>query len=153
MHSPWSCLVDCTLAGIFGRVLQLVVPSRLPHEARRSRDGFPHRINVLTRGLNSLRDAMHSVFLYHAIPKGLNMSIVNPGGLPRYKDIDAKTRKLSEEVILNKSDDGKHVERFLEFAEQVKNPPKSAAGAAGGGGGGPSKDAWREKGYVERLHH
>merc|ERR1719265_531343 len=78
------------------------------------------------RGLNSVRDAMHSVFLYHAIPKGLNMSIVNPGGLPRYEDIDAKTRKLCEEVILNKSADGNHVERFLEFAERVKNPPAVA---------------------------
>ena len=58
------------------------------------------------RGLNSLRDAMHSVFLYHAVPKGLNMSIVNPGALPRYNDIDANTRKLAEDVILNKSDDG-----------------------------------------------
>merc|ERR1719487_1350117 len=79
------------------------------------------------RGLNSLRDAMHSVFLYHAVPKGLNMSIVNPGALPRYGDIDSHTRKLCEEVILNKSADGKHVERFLEFAEQVKNPPAIAA--------------------------
>merc|ERR1719199_837240 len=81
------------------------------------------------RGLNSLRDAMHSVFLYHAVPKGLNMSIVNPGGLPRYTDIDANTRNLCTEVILNKSADGKHVERFLEFAEAVKNPPKVAAPA------------------------
>jgi 5-methyltetrahydrofolate--homocysteine methyltransferase len=95
---------------------------------------------------------MHSVFLYHAIPKGLNMSIVNPGGLPRYTDIDANTRKLCEEVILNKSADGKHVERFLEFAEQVKNPPKGAA-AGGGGAAAPAKDAWRSGNYVERLHH
>merc|ERR1719265_1527241 len=78
------------------------------------------------RGLNSLRDAMHSIFLYHAVPKGLNMSIVNPGSLPRYSDIDATTRKLCEEVILNKSEDGNHVERFLEFAEKVKNPPATA---------------------------
>ena len=48
------------------------------------------------------------------------MSIVNPGGLPRYSDIDAHTRKMADEVILNKSADGKHVERFLEYAEQVK---------------------------------
>merc|ERR1719456_260398 len=81
------------------------------------------------RGLNSLRDAMHSVFLYHAVPQGLNMSIVNPGALPRYEDIDANTRKLCEEVILNKSADGKHVERFLEFAEHVKNPPPPPAAA------------------------
>ena len=78
------------------------------------------------RGLNSLRDAMHSVFLYHAVPKGLNMSIVNPGGLPRYEDIEPKTRALAEEVILNKSADGNHVERFLEYAEQVKKPPAPA---------------------------
>merc|ERR1719473_2449268 len=61
------------------------------------------------RGLNKVRYAMHSVFLQHAIPKGLNMSIVNPGGLPRYQDIDENTRKLCDEVILNKSKDGKHV--------------------------------------------
>ena len=65
------------------------------------------------RGLNSIRDAMNSVFLYHAVPKGLNMSIVNPGGLPKYIDIDSNTRKLCEDVILNKSSDVKHVERFL----------------------------------------
>merc|ERR1719401_370527 len=94
------------------------------------------------RGLNSVRDAMHTVFLYHAVPKGLNMSIVNPGGLPRYQDIDEKTRRLCEEVILNKSTDGKHVERFLEFAEAVKNPPKVAAGDTKASSG-PTKDAWR----------
>jgi len=106
------------------------------------------------RGLNSVRDAMHSVFLYHCIPKGLNMSIVNPGGLPRYQDIDENTRRLCEEVILNKSADGKHVERFLEFAEAVKNPPKVAPGAAAGGAGAAQgKDAWRNGSYTERLHH
>merc|ERR1712039_316817 len=57
------------------------------------------------RGLNKFRDAMHSVFLYHAIPKGLNMSIVNPGSLPRYEDIDPVFRKAAEEVILNESAD------------------------------------------------
>ncbi|CAE7027101.1 mtr [Symbiodinium natans] len=101
------------------------------------------------RGLNSLRDAMHSVFLYHAIPKGLNMSIVNPGGLPRYDDIDAHSRKLAEEVILNQSADGKHVERFLEYAEAVRQP----APAASTGGAAPAKDAWRSGTYTERLHH
>jgi len=104
------------------------------------------------RGLNSLRDAMHSVFLYHAVPKGLNMSIVNPGALPRYADIDATTRKLCEEVILNKSADGKHVERFLEFAERVKNPPKVEAAAAAAGGGG-AVDEWRTLPVEKRLEY
>merc|ERR1712190_355225 len=104
------------------------------------------------RGLNSVRDAMHSVFLYHAVQKGLNMSIVNPGGLPRYQDIDENTRKLCEEVILNKSADGNHVERFLAFAENAKKPAASAAGA-GAASGALAKDAWRSGTYVERLHH
>merc|ERR1719443_1050164 len=103
------------------------------------------------RGLNSLRDAMHSIFLYHAVPKGLNMSIVNPGSLPRYSDIDANTRKLCEEVILNKSADGNHVERFLAFAEKVKNPPKGTAGAQEEAGA--KGEAWRSGTYIERLHH
>jgi len=82
---------------------------------------------------------------------GLNMSIVNPGGLPRYQDIDANTRKLAEEVILNKSEDGKHVERFLEYAEAVRKPAASAGG--GGGGAEKAKDAWREGTFTERLHY
>ena len=77
-------------------------------------------LSLSFRGLNSFRDAKHSVSFYQAVPKGLNMSIVNPGGLPRYSDIDAHTRKMADEVILNESADGKHVERFLEYAEQVK---------------------------------
>jgi 5-methyltetrahydrofolate--homocysteine methyltransferase len=103
------------------------------------------------RGLNAFRDAMHSIFLYHAVPKGLNMSIVNPGGLPRYCDIDEQSRKMFEEVILNTSADGKHVERFLEFAEQVKNPPKAATG--GGGATRAAEEEWRSGTYTERMQY
>ena len=53
------------------------------------------------RGLNDLREAMHSVFLYHAIQAGMDMGIVNAGKLPLYSDIDAGLRELLEEVILN----------------------------------------------------
>lgn len=73
------------------------------------------------RGLNELREAMHSVFLYHAIQNGMDMGIVNAGMLPVYDDIEPKMRKLIEDVILNNSEDGKHVERLLEFAENFKN--------------------------------
>ena len=48
-------------------------------------------------------------------------------GLPRYEDIDPKTHQLAQEVILNKSEDGNHVERFLEYAEQVRKPPAPAS--------------------------
>ena len=73
------------------------------------------------RGLGEIREAMHAVFLYHAIPKGLNMSIVNAGALPIYTDIETELRELCEEVILNVSEDGNHVERFLKKAEAVKD--------------------------------
>jgi 5-methyltetrahydrofolate--homocysteine methyltransferase len=53
------------------------------------------------RGLNDLREAMHSVFLYYAIQKGMDMGIVNAGKLPVYEDIEEGLRKLLGEVILN----------------------------------------------------
>jgi 5-methyltetrahydrofolate--homocysteine methyltransferase len=73
------------------------------------------------KGLNELREAMHSVFLFHAIKNGMDMGIINAGMLPVYDDIELKMRKLIEEVILNESSDGKHVERLIEFAENFKN--------------------------------
>lgn len=72
------------------------------------------------RGLNEIREAMHAVFLYHAIPKGLNMSIVNAGALPIFTDIDLELRTMCEEVIMNKSERNDHVERFLKLAEATK---------------------------------
>jgi len=62
-----------------------------------------------------LRDALHSVFLYHAIPKGLNLAICWPGALPLYAELDTETRTLCEEVVLNASADAKHLERFIAF--------------------------------------
>ena len=61
------------------------------------------------RGLEDLREAFHSVFLYHAITKGMNMGIVNAGKLPVYDDIDSDLRQLLTDVIFNQSEDGKHV--------------------------------------------
>ena len=61
------------------------------------------------RGLNDLREAMHTVFLYYAINKGMDMGIVNAGKLPLFEDIPADLRKLLIDVVLNKSDDGEHV--------------------------------------------
>lgn len=65
------------------------------------------------RGLDELREAFHSVFLYHAIGEGMNFGIVNAGKLPLYDDIDPKLRKMLTEVIMNKSDDGEHVQRLI----------------------------------------
>merc|ERR1712187_30810 len=66
-------------------------------------------------GLNQLRDSMSSVFLYHAVPKGLNLAIADAGNLPAYSDIDAETRTRCEDLILNKG--GDPLSKFLEFVE------------------------------------
>jgi 5-methyltetrahydrofolate--homocysteine methyltransferase len=66
------------------------------------------------RGNNPVREAMHSVFLFHAIREGLSMGIVNAGQLAIYEDIDAELRELVEDVILNRRDDA--TERLIDIA-------------------------------------
>jgi len=61
------------------------------------------------RGLEDLREAFHSVFLYHAISKGMNMGIVNAGKLPVFDEIDLNLRQILTSVVFNTSEDGKHV--------------------------------------------
>jgi 5-methyltetrahydrofolate--homocysteine methyltransferase len=108
--------------------------------SRMIRDRCPHvhisgglsNLSFSFRGLNDLREAFHSVFLYHAIGKGMDMGIVNAGQLPIYEDIDPDLRKILNEVTLNKSDDNLHVERLIEFA-RVTQEEKEAAKAAGNG--------------------
>merc|ERR1719353_1818207 len=82
------------------------------------------------RGLTALREAIHSVFLYHAIKKGMTMGIVNAGGMPIWDDIPQPMRDYIEEVVLNHSADGDHVERLLKFAEEEKEKKTSGGGAA-----------------------
>jgi len=64
------------------------------------------------RGAPPLREALHGLFLAHAIPMGLNMAIADLGKLPRRRDLEAQTIKICEEVILNESEDGNHTERL-----------------------------------------
>ncbi len=93
------------------------------------------------RGNNVLREAMHSVFLYHAIREGMDMGIVNPAMLEVYDDIPKDLLDRIEDVILDRRDDA--TERLMEFAESVKGSGKVQV-----------KDtAWREKPVKERLAH
>lgn len=69
------------------------------------------------RGLSDLREAMHSVFLYYAISKGMDMGIVNAGKLPLFDDIDENLRTLLTEVILNNSEKMDHVDRLIDYAK------------------------------------
>ena len=71
------------------------------------------------RGNNPVREAMHSVFLYHAISKGLDMAIVNPAMLQVYDDIEPRLLRAVEDVILNTDDEA--TDRLIELAQEYKN--------------------------------
>ena len=70
------------------------------------------------RGNEPVREAMHSVFLYHAIQAGMDMGIVNAGQLAVYGEIDPELRELCEDVVLNRRKDS--TERLVELAEKFK---------------------------------
>lgn len=83
------------------------------------------------RGNNVVREAMHAVFLHHAIAAGLDMGIVNPGLLIPYEDIDPVLLKAVEDVILNR--DSGATERLITLAETLKEQAKSARASAENG--------------------
>ena len=84
--------------------------------------GGVSNVSFSFRGNNKVREAMHSVFLYHAIKKGMRMGIVNPSLLEVYDDIPKELLKYVEDVILNRRDDS--TERLLDYAENVSNSLK-----------------------------
>ncbi|MGB5648260.1 MAG: methionine synthase [Muriicola sp.] len=90
------------------------VRENLPHC---SVSGGVSNVSFSFRGNNTVREAMHSVFLYHAIKAGMNMGIVNPALLEVYDDIPKDLLEHVEDVILNRRPDA--TERLLEFAEKV----------------------------------
>ncbi|MGD9981158.1 MAG: methionine synthase [Hyphomonadaceae bacterium] len=105
--------------------------------------GGVSNVSFSFRGNEPVREAMHAVFLYHAIRAGMDMGIVNAGSLTLYDDVEPELRERVEDVLLNRREDA--TERLLEHAELVK-------------GGGKKRDtskdlAWREKPVKERLAH
>jgi 5-methyltetrahydrofolate--homocysteine methyltransferase len=84
--------------------------------------GGVSNVSFSFRGNNMVREAMHSVFLYHAIQHGMNMGIVNPSMLTVYSEIDKNLLEHVEDVILNRRSDA--TERLLELAETVKGKGK-----------------------------
>ncbi|MGM8361448.1 methionine synthase [Flavobacterium sp. ARAG 55.4] len=95
------------------------------------RENLPHahisggvsNVSFSFRGNDVVREAMHSVFLYHAIQNGMTMGIVNPEMLTIYDDIPKDLLEHVEDVILDRRDDA--TERLLDFAENVKGGPKT----------------------------
>lgn len=84
------------------------------------------------RGNNEVREAMHSVFLYHAISAGLDMGIVNPGMLKVYDEIEPELLRCVEDVILDLDDEA--TERLIEKAAGILGEKDSANGKSGAGG-------------------
>ena len=94
------------------------------------------------RGNNPVREAIHAVFLYHAIPAGLSMGIVNAGALAVYDDLDPELRERIEDVILNRRPDA--TERLLDIAADHAGTGEKKEKAT---------DAWRELPVAERITH
>ncbi|HIN85077.1 MAG TPA: methionine synthase [Myxococcales bacterium] len=93
------------------------------------------------RGNNLVREAIHAVFLYHAIHAGLDMGIVNAGQLEVYDEIDPELLELTEDLVLNRRTDA--TERLLDYAAQHTGQGVQAA----------KTQAWREEGLAQRIIH
>ncbi len=116
------------------------IKAKLPHVHC---SGGVSNLSFAFRGNEAVRQAMHSVFLYHAIAAGLDMAIVNAGQITPYDDIEPELKELCEDVILNRRADA--TDRLLEAASRYK----------GEAGAKPKeKDlAWRDAPVEERLKH
>lgn len=104
------------------------------------------------RGNNYIREAMHAVFLYHAIQKGMDFGIVNPATKVAYGDIPADQLEILEDVVLNRKADA--AERLIELADQIKQQQEALKnGAAAGGAAAVSKaqPEWRKEDVAKRL--
>ncbi len=103
--------------------------------------GGVSNVSFSFRGNNTVREAMHSVFLYYAIQNGMNMGIVNPAMLEVYDDIPKDLLEHVEDVILDRRDDA--TERLLDFAETVKGTSKEKTADL----------SWRENPLQDRITH
>jgi len=121
------------------------IKANLPH-AKVS--GGVSNISFSFRGNNTVREAMHAAFLYHAIAAGMDMGIVNAGMLAVYEEIEPELKVLVEDVLLNRRPDA--TERLVDFGEMLK-----ASGASSTDADATEKraEAWRSGTVEERLTH
>jgi len=116
------------------------ITNTLPHAMI---SGGVSNVSFSFRGNNPLREAIHAVFLYHAVKAGMGMGIVNAGQLAVYDDLPEELREYVEDVVLNRRDDA--TERLLDIADKYK----------GDGAGGKKEEnlEWRSLPVVKRLEH
>ena len=116
------------------------IKRRLPHALI---SGGVSNVSFSFRGNNPVREAIHAVFLYHAVKAGMDMGIVNAGQLAIYDDLPEELREAVEDVILNRRADG--TERLLDIAPKYKGDGTVEAGGA--------EQEWRSWPVEERLKH
>ncbi|HRD66580.1 MAG TPA: methionine synthase, partial [Candidatus Competibacter sp.] len=116
------------------------IKAKLPHALI---SGGVSNVSFSFRGNNPVREAIHSVFLYHAIRAGMSMGIVNAGQLAIYEEIPAELRERVEDVILNRRPDA--TERLLEIAPQYQGGETAAASE--------KEQEWRSWPVAKRLEH
>ena len=104
--------------------------------------GGVSNVSFSFRGNNKVREAMHSVFLYHAIKNGMKMGIVNPTMLEVYDEIPKKLLKYVEDVILNRKEDA--TERLLNYAETLSQSKNTSS---------LKKEEWRKDNLQNRITH
>ncbi len=117
------------------------IRTHLPHAHV---SGGVSNLSFAFRGNNYLREAMHAVFLYHALEAGMDMGIVNPSASVLYSELPAGLLELLEDVVLCRRPDAS--ERLIEAAARLKEPGGTQAHGAEEGGG-----SWRTRPVEERL--
>lgn len=106
--------------------------------------GGVSNVSFSFRGNEHVREAIHSVFLFHAIKAGMDMGIVNAGQLVVYDEIEPNLRDLCEDVILNRNNDNNEAtEKMIAFAETVKAKGKEVV----------KDESWRKEAVEKRLSH
>jgi len=106
--------------------------------------GGVSNVSFSFRGNDHVREAIHSVFLFHAIKAGMDMGIVNAGQLVIYDEIEPTLKQLCEDVILNKNnDDNGATEKLIAFAETVKAKGKETV----------KDESWRNESVEKRMEH
>ncbi|WP_435198572.1 methionine synthase [Janibacter sp. GS2] len=115
------------------------IKQNLPHVLV---SGGVSNVSFSFRGNNEVREAIHAVFLFHAIEAGMDMGIVNAGALQPYDTLDPELRERIEDVVLNRREDS--TERLLEIAEQYRGTGEKAEEAT---------EEWRELPLRERITH
>ena len=103
------------------------------------------------RGNNYIREAMHAVFLYHAIQAGMDMGIVNPSTSVMYADIPADVLECLEDVVLNRRKDA--AERLIALAEEIKNGTTNSSSLLANSTNNSLAHSWRSASVEERLQY